>query len=265
MKSINDNENIIDDILNEVENGFTDSDMQEDIIYVDEVSDEDLGSGDEAEEIQESDDDGSEQKKSAGALVATVLTVLLALGAALAFLIAYSSGVFTRDESRYDADITVQQEVMENAQTLINNNYEIIMMFYEYGLSHEAPDVYGAEHQGNAYPVTDSEFTSLASIEELVNSTLVKDEADKILQNAQGMGAIYTEQDGKLVMNIDRFVPLDYDRNWDSTQITCDYISDDSARVVVALSTKEHGVPITVSGSMVRTEDGSWKLKKLIY
>lgn len=235
-------------------------DAKDDVLYVGEVSESDL------EETPEDtlEDDYDEEKRAKSSVIATVITLVLALAAVLSFVFAYTSGVFTRDETRYDADATAQQEVMENAQRLITKNYEIIMLFYEYGLSHEVPDEFGIVAQSTSYAVTDSEYATLAAVQELVNSTLVKEEAEKLLKNGQGMGEIYTEQDGKLMMNIDRFVPLDYDRNWDQTQIQCDHIEESSARVIVSLSTKKEGVPITVSGTIVR-EDGTWKLKKLIY
>ena len=221
-------------------------------------------------------------KKNIISAIITGLFVLIAIGAVIGVV------VITRNDSandRYNPSQTEQEELKLASEELLKNNYNLIRMFYEEGLTvsqnvtvDENTLVSGsagaAEMQNykiaidNIYTVDDPNFKTYDQIVELVNATLVPNAANELLTNGQGQGAVYCDKGGVLGINMNNFQPIAYDKNWSS--ISCEYrnITDNTADVFVTLpysdSSEHAGESVTLSGNLVKTELG-WRLEKLIY
>lgn len=237
-----------------------------------------------AEDLNDNSDDEflKKTKKNIVSTIITALFVLIAIGAVVGVV------VIRRNDSandRYNPSQTEQEELKLACQELLMNNYNIIRMFYEEGLSvvqnvtvDESTLVTGSagaeEMQNykvnldNIYTVDDPTYKTYDQIVEFVNATLVPDAANDLLTNGQGNGPVYCDKDGALGINKNNFEPIPYDKNWSS--ITCEYknITDNTADVFVTLpysdSSEHAGESVTLSGNLIKTEYG-WRLEKLIY
>ena len=237
----------------------------------------------EAEETADTDDEFL--KKTKKTIISTVITVviaIIAIGAVIGVLVvnngSMSSVLYTPSE-------TEQEELKLAGQTLMQNNYQLIRMFYEEGLSVSqtitvdenalVSNSAGANEMqsyrvptDNIYTVSDENFSSYSQVVDFVNATLTPSAAEDLLNNGQGSGAVYCEQDGVLCINMNNFQPISYDKNW--SNISCEYknITKDSADVFVTLSfsdtSDKAGQTLTLSGNLVKTDLG-WRLEKIIY
>lgn len=219
-------------------------------------------------------------KKTKKNIISTIITaffVLVAIGAVVGVI------VVTKNDSandRYNPSQTEQEELKLAAEELLKNNYNIIRMFYEEGLSvvqnvtvDESTLVSGSagadEMQNykiaidNIYVVDDPTYKTYDQIVQFVKATLCEDAANELLNKG-----IYCDKDGVLGINKNNFQPVAYDKNWSS--ITCEYknLTDNTADVFVTLpysdSSEHAGESVTLSGNLVKTEFG-WRLEKLIY
>lgn len=249
----------------------------------------------EAEEIKESatvdededyeDDDDEIIKRARKNMISTIITVIVAIIAVGACLMLFLSNQNDDVEDRYNPTATEQEEIKAATSELLVNNYNIIRMFYEEGLtvSHMTEVDEDSLVQGSAgademqdykvetdniYPVDDPTFKTYAQIEELVRKTLVPAAADELLKNGQGAGPVYCDKNGALSINLNNFQPIQYDKNW--ANISCEYknITEKTVDVFVTLSYNDQsdkaGQNTTLSGNLVKTESG-WRLEKIIY
>lgn len=224
------------------------------------------------EDYEDDDEMLSRTKKS---VVSTVITIVVALVAVGALGVAYFSGAFDRDkEGRYNATETEKQQIMAEAQVLLANNYETIRLFYQEGLSHEAPSAYGDNNDG-IYKITDTTYDSYQKVVDLINSTYVSDKAAELLNNGQGSGKLYQDTNGVFEINLNNFEPQDYNKNWTNLRYECLYVDEKNVKVQVTLTettpqvnadgtTSETETTAILSGSMIKTESG-WRLTSVIY
>ncbi len=190
------------------------------------------------------------------------------------------------------------EECTYAAHDLVQESYRIIRLFVLEGLAHY-DEPYGNLPEDGLYTVNSTEYTSLAQIEELVNSVYTKSESQRILNNIDGNGmAVYqnrevlvevepelpegtaeaaTEESGvqyttENVLGIDAdFVPdADYSKDWSSCVIAVLPKSENECELTVYLdglnaeTATEADAESVLNIAMIKT-DGEWKLANFVY
>lgn len=163
----------------------------------------------------------------------------------------------------YVPDDSLSVEMKDAAIELLGSNYEVLKLYFISGLDHK-DEPYGNAPEDGYYTVDDSEYTSLAQLEELVDSTFVADQAKAIKENSLSYGPIYKERDGGELGIIENFTPMPYEISWDNPQFKIDPVSDDECVIDVTLHNRADGAEVQLKGEMTKTEDG-WRLKTILY
>ncbi len=163
----------------------------------------------------------------------------------------------------YTPDKELSEEMKDAAIELLSSNYEVLRLYFTTGLNHK-DEPYGNAPEDGYYTVSDSEYTSLAQLEALVDSTFVPEQAQAIKENSLSYGPIYKERDGGELGIIENFTPMPYDVSWDNPQFTIDPVSDDECIINVTLHNRDDDSEVELKGEMTRTEDG-WRLKTILY
>lgn len=163
----------------------------------------------------------------------------------------------------YAPDAELSEEMKDAAIELLSSNYEVLRLYFTTGLDHK-DEPYGNAPEDGYYTVKDSEYTSLAQLEELVDSTFVADQAQAIKENSLGYGPIYKERDGGELGIIENFTPMPYDISWNNPDFTIDPVSDDECIINVTLHNRADESAVELKGEMTKTEDG-WRLKTILY
>ncbi len=221
-------------------------------------------------------------KKNTAATVATIIVAVLAVAATLFLL--YRMSQEQAQESRYDyvPSDEVGEEMNINAVKLIQNNCEVFRIYLQYGLAHKA-EPYNNLPEDGYYTVTSDKYSSMSEIEELVNSTFVTNEAERILTNVSGDGvAVFAEEindDGEKGIGLDmskvdedgRFKAIQYGYSWSNAKFTLHPVSDTECEILVELNpladsdeSAQAGDTKKLTASMIKV-NGEWRLEKLVY
>lgn len=163
----------------------------------------------------------------------------------------------------YIPDDSLSMEMKDSAIELLSSNYEVLKLYFISGLDHK-DEPYGNAPEDGYYTVKDSEYTSLAQLEELVDSTFSAEQAQAIKENSLGYGPVYKERDGGELGVIENFTPMPYEISWDNPQFVIDPVSDDECIINVTLHNRSDGAEVLLRGEMIKTEDG-WRLKTILY
>ena len=137
-------------------------------------------------------------KKNSSSTVSLIATIIVAVAAMVLAIVA----IFTLNgdkEPQQESSVSEpeqfrpSEELVEEctyaAHDLVADSYSILRLFVTEGLPHY-DEPYGNEPEDGIYTVNSAEYTSLAQIEELVNSVYIGAEAERILTNLNGM-AVY--------------------------------------------------------------------------
>lgn len=163
----------------------------------------------------------------------------------------------------YVPDEQTSEEMKDAAIELLSGNYEVLKLFYTRGLEHE-DEPYGNAPEDGYYTVSDSEYTSLDQLKELVNSIFIGEQAKITLENSLGYGAIYSERYNGELGIIENFTPMEYDISWENPDFSISPISDEECALLITLRNRDSGEEVEKNGEMIKTEEG-WRLKSIIY
>ena len=195
------------------------------------------------------------------------------------------------------------EECQYAAHDLVKNNYEIVRLFVTEGLP-RYDEPYGNLPDDGIYTVNSTDYSSLAEIEALVNSTFVNSEAERILTNIDGNGmAVYKNRQiyvdlpedtaetstaaaetsetasrphytTETVLGINaNFKPdTDYNKDWSSCSIAVLPLSETECRLTVylgGLGESSEGSESVDPENVLETQmvkiNGEWKLSVFVY
>lgn len=166
-------------------------------------------------------------------------------------------------EDVYVPDEALSEEMKDEATRLLQQNYEILRLYYTRGLPHlEEP--YGNRPEDGYYTVDSSEYTSLSQLYALVDSTYDTDQAETVKHNSLGYGAIYAARSSGALGIHENFTPMEYDVSWDNPTFSIVPESDESCGIALTLHHRDSGEEIDVTGEMIKTEDG-WRLRSVLF
>ena len=132
-------------------------------------------------------------KKNTAATIVTIIVALLAIGATLFLLYKMSQEQAQENDYVYVPTEEINNEMNDNAVILVKNNCEVFRVFLQYGLAYE-PEPYNNLPEDKLYTVKSDKYTTMADLEKLVKSTFVEKEAERILTNVNGNGAVFAEE-----------------------------------------------------------------------
>ncbi|MBE6880108.1 MAG: hypothetical protein E7490_04640 [Ruminococcaceae bacterium] len=228
-------------------------------------------------------------KKNTVATIATIIVALLALSATFFLLYKMSQEQAQENDYVYVPSEEINNEMNDNAVTLIKNNCEIFRVFLQYGLAHEA-EPYNNKPEDKLYTVKSDKYSTMADLEKLVKSTFVEKEAERILTNVNGNGPVFSEEtnyDGEkgigLAMDMvdknGRFKGITYEYSWTNPKVILNPVSNTECELKIELEKEntatESGAESTVEGTdtadtlklsatMIKA-NGKWLLQKLTY
>lgn len=181
-------------------------------------------------------------QKNTVATIATIIVAVLALGTTLFLLYQMSQD---KTESGFTAFIPseeVNNEMNDNAITLVKNNCEIFRLYYLKGVPHEK-EPYNNIPDDGYYTAASDTYATYSDIEALVNKTFTDSEAKRILTNARGDDkAVYANRDGKLGISVEyidetgTFKPIEYNKSWSSPKVSLKPVSNTECQVIITLS-----------------------------
>lgn len=207
---------------------------------------------------------------SAGAAAAVIVFLLVfsALGGGEGSLIPVRPAETETAETTpapdvYVPDDALSEEMKDEATRLIQQNYEVLKLYYTRGLPH-LDEPYGNRPEDGYYTVDDSEYTAISQLESLVDSTYVTEQAATVKHNSLGYGAIYRERSSGALGIIENFTPMEYELSWDNPTFSIVPESDELCGISLTLHHRDSGEAASVSGEMVKTEDG-WRLKAVLF
>lgn len=163
----------------------------------------------------------------------------------------------------YVPDKELSEEMKDAAIELLTSNYEVLKLYFITGMDHK-DEPYGNAPEDGYYTADNSKYNSLAQLEQLVDSTFVKEQAQAIKENSLGYGPIYKERDGGELGIIQNFTPMPYEISWDNPKFEIDPVSDDECIIDVTLHNRADDAEVKLKGEIVKTEDG-WRLKTILY
>lgn len=167
------------------------------------------------------------------------------------------------EEQGYNADDELAEEMKDAAQALVSGNYEVLSLYYIYGLDHK-DEPYGNAPEDNLYTVKSDEYSSLTQLEAIVDNTFVPQQAAAIKGNSLGYGPIYaTRSSGELGITAN-FTPMPYEKSWENPRFTIDPVSDTECILHITITNREDGSDSELTGEMIKTEDG-WRLKTILF
>lgn len=169
----------------------------------------------------------------------------------------------TPEPDVYVPDDALSEEMKDEATRLIQQNYKVLTLYYTRGLPH-LDEPYGNRPEDGYYTVDDSEYTSISQLESLVDSTYVIEQAATVKHNSLGYGAIYKERSSGTLGIIENFTPMDYELSWDNPTFSIVPESDELCGISLTLHHRDSGEATSISGEMVKTEDG-WRLKAVLF
>ncbi len=228
-------------------------------------------------------------KKNTVATIATIIVALLALSATFFLLYKMSQDQAQENDYVYVPSEEINNEMNDNAVTLIKNNCEIFRVFLQYGLAHEA-EPYNNKPEDKLYTVKSDKYSTMADLEKLVKATFVEKEAERILTNVNGNGPVFSEETnyegekgiGLAMDMVDKngqFKGISYDYSWTNPKVILNPVSNTECEIKIELEKEttatESGAESTVensdtadtlklSATMIKA-NGKWLLQKLTY
>ena len=205
-------------------------------------------------------------KKNTVATIATIVVALMALAATFFLLYKMSQEQALENDYVYVPSEEINNEMNDNAVTLIKNNCEIFRVFLQYGLAHEA-EPYNNLPEDKLYTVKSDKYSTMADLEKLVKSTFVEKEAERILTNVNGNGPVFSEEtnyDGEkgigLAMDMvdknGRFKGIAYEYSWTSPRVILNPISNTECEIKIELE-KESTADESSAESKAEAESAS--------
>ncbi|MCL2086809.1 MAG: hypothetical protein FWH05_04345 [Oscillospiraceae bacterium] len=197
----------------------------------------------------------------------TVFGVTLVVG-----FLAVALAVFALWQMNTNAQVSVsvplsdeqRAEMKANAERLIENNHEVVRLYYLVGLDTK-PEPYGNLPEDGIYIVDSEKYKTIADIDEIVDTTFVPSEADRIKNNPFGDSQpLYRERGGELGIG-EEFAQkrnTNYQLSWEGLSYELFPETESEAALKVTLSID--GEPVSLDTTMVK-QDGRWLLTKIIY
>lgn len=174
-----------------------------------------------------------------------------------------SPAATTPREDAYVPDEALSEEMKDEATRLLQQNYEVLRLYYTRGLPH-LDEPYGNRPEDGYYTVDSSEYTSLSQLYALVDSTYDTEQAATVKRNSLGYGAVYQERGSGALGIIENFTPMEYDVSWDNPTFSIAPESDERCGIVLTLHHRDSGEEVGVTGEMIKTEDG-WRLRSVLF
>lgn len=163
----------------------------------------------------------------------------------------------------YVPDEELSEEMKDEATRLLQQNYEVLKLYYTRGLPH-LDEPYGNRPEDGYYTVDDSGYTELSQLEALVDSTYVTEQAATVKHNSLGYGAVYRERSSGALGIIENFTPMEYELSWDNPTFSIVPESDERCGISLTLHHRDSGEEEKISGEMVKTGDG-WRLSSVLF
>ncbi len=215
----------------------------------------------------------SKGNNNTAAIVATAIVAVLAICAAFFAVIKLTEApaepaqttTLAPDVIPTDFEPTEElvNEIKDAASAKLTSNFEVLKLYMTRGLSYEA-EPYNNKPEDGYYTVSDSTYTSYAQIEALVKGTFSAEEAERILTDCNGKGAVYKDRSsGKLGIS-EKFKAADYDLTWENVQFKVTPLSETESAVSVYLHNRETNEEVIKNGTLVKNGD-TWLLASLVY
>lgn len=215
----------------------------------------------------------SKGNNSTAAIVATIIVAILAIGAAFfAVLKLTETPTQTETTTTLAADVIptdfeptqeLVDEMKDAATALLSDNFEILKLYVTRGLSYEE-EPYGNKPEDGYYTVSDKTYTSYAQIETLVKSTFTAEEAERILTDCNGKGAVYANRTGGKLGVSENFKASDYELTWENVQFKVTPLSETECAVSVYLHKRSNAEEQVISNGTMLKENDKWVLKSLV-
>ncbi len=185
-------------------------------------------------------------RKNTAATIITIVIAALAIATTLFLLYQMSqTEVQENTPGSFIPSDEVNDEMNENATRLVKNNCEVFRVFLQYGLTHEA-EPYNNKPDDGYYTVSADTYKDMASLKKLVEETFVEKEAERILTDVGGNGAVYAEQeDGTLGISekcIDEkgnFKGMEYGYSWTNATVTLLPVSNTECDITIELAAED--------------------------
>lgn len=174
-----------------------------------------------------------------------------------------SDATVSEPSDAYVPDKELSEEMKDSAEKLLTRNYEVLKLYYTRGLPHK-DEPYGNEPEDGYYTVDSSEYTSIEQLEELVDSTYTKEQAETVKENSLGYGPIYKERDNGTLGIIANFTEMPYELIWEDPKFSIHPESDELCGISLTLLRGEDGEETEISGQMIKTDDG-WRLQSVVF
>ena len=215
-------------------------------------------------------------RKNTAATIVTIVVAALAIAATLFLLYKMSQEQAQENDYVYVPSEEINNEMNDNAVILIKNNCEVFRVFLQYGLAYE-PEPYNNLPEDKLYTVKSDKYSTMADLEKLVNSTFVEKEAERILTNVNGNGAVFAEEtnyDGEkgiglameMVDKDGRFKGIAYEYSWTSPRVLLKPQSNTECLIEIELQREGEtsGDNAKLTATMTKA-NGKWLLEKLVY
>lgn len=216
-------------------------------------------------------------------LVATIVTALVALAAIAAVAVGIIMMTKKDEPDVPDSTPSISEALVDEcskaANELVQKNYTVLKLYVIEGLPYKT--VYGNSSEDGYYTVDDGNYKSFSQIEELVKSTYIADEAERILTRYPVMmetGAkdvqVYKQHkdpvDGSDCLGIiEGFKPdSEYSRDWSKCRITISPKSGTECELTVIADgyteeeAKSH--PESVLTAKMVKQDGKWLISAML-
>jgi hypothetical protein len=219
------------------------------------------------------------------ALIITVIVAVLAIVALIfAITVLNTDGSSNDNLAVTDANGSgteasdINEELFSTARQLVQNNYEVFRLFnlIEFDKDAHFEQFYNNPPEAvNGFYILKTDVLEYDSVDEilnLVNDTFAGETAGKIIETA-----VYEDRNGRIGVNAS-YTPKDYDIDWSGT-LPIELIEPESEEasnyeytIIITFiepTLNEEGEPnndgLTKQGTMLKDEDGNWRLKDLIY
>ncbi|MDR1755304.1 MAG: hypothetical protein LBR74_10500 [Eubacterium sp.] len=196
------------------------------------------------------------------AFTATVAVAFIAAALAVFAIWQMNAGFgMSGGSSSFTPSDEQKKEMSSAAKQLINNNYEIVKLFYVNGLP-TAPEPYGNIPQDGILTVVSDEYASLSDIDSFVDSVFVPAVAETIKNDPAGNGPLFYDRNGVLGQSYEFEPDKNYPISWEQAPYTLNPISETECDINLTL--RKNGIDTGFETSMIK-ENGKWLLTKIIY
>lgn len=175
-----------------------------------------------------------------------------------------AAAVTEPEDAGYQPDPEIKEEMKDAVTKLISGNYTVLKLYYIKGMAHK-DEPYGNTPEDGYYTVDSEDYTSIDQLEDIVDSTFVKDFAKNVKNDPLGYGPIYSTRPNGTLGIIANFTPMPYTRSWKNPDFVIEPESDTECGIKIYIHEKDEAqTPVTLDGHMTKTADG-WRLDSIIY